>query len=166
MTDIVICSPLRTPVGGFLGSLSGLSAADLGTQLLTALLERTGLQDGQVDDVIVGNANPSGEIPALGRIMALNAGLDNAPGMQLDRRCGSGLQAIITGARDAGLEFDVVVVIDPERVLARSPQGLQDLYVGATRATQELHLVQPGGFGPMLSGIRNTVANRDQELSA
>ncbi|WP_298749349.1 acetyl-CoA C-acetyltransferase [uncultured Serinicoccus sp.] len=98
MPEIVICSPLRTPVGGFLGSLAPLSAADLGTQLLTALLERTGLQDGQVDDVIVGNANPSGEIPALGRILALNTGLDSAPGMQLDRRCGSGLQAVLTAA--------------------------------------------------------------------
>ncbi|MGO0577877.1 acetyl-CoA C-acetyltransferase [Ornithinimicrobium panacihumi] len=98
MTEIVICSPLRTPVGGFLGSLASLSAADLGTQLLTALLERTGLQDGDVDDVIVGNTNPSGEIPALGRILALNTGLDKAPGMQLDRRCGSGLQAVLTAA--------------------------------------------------------------------
>ena len=98
MTEIVVCSPLRTPVGGFLGALAGLSAADLGTQLLTALLERTGLQDGDVDDVVVGNANPSGEIPALGRILALNAGLERAPGMQLDRRCGSGLQAVLTAA--------------------------------------------------------------------
>ncbi|GAA4886676.1 acetyl-CoA C-acetyltransferase [Serinicoccus chungangensis] len=98
MPEIVICSPLRTPVGGFLGSLAPLSAADLGTQLLAALLERTGLQDGQVDDVVVGNANPSGEIPALGRILALNTGLDSAPGMQLDRRCGSGLQAVLTAA--------------------------------------------------------------------
>ncbi|WP_275106653.1 hypothetical protein [Ornithinimicrobium flavum] len=80
MTDVVICSPLRTPVGGYLGSLSSLSAAELGTQLLTELLRRTGLQDGQVDDVIVGNANPSGEIPALGRILALNTGLDRARG--------------------------------------------------------------------------------------
>lgn len=98
MPDIVICSPLRTPVGGFLGSLASLSAADLGTQLLTALLERTGLQDGDVDDVVIGNANPSGEIPALGRVLALNTGLDRAPGMQLDRRCGSGLQAVLTAA--------------------------------------------------------------------
>ena len=98
MSDVVICSPLRTPVGGFLGSLAPLSAADLGTQLLAVLLERTGLQDGDVDDVIVGNANPSGEIPALGRILALNTGLDSAPGMQLDRRCGSGLQAVLTAA--------------------------------------------------------------------
>lgn len=98
MPEIVICSPLRTPVGGFLGGLATLSAADLGTQLLTELLARTGLQDGDVDDVVVGNANPSGEIPALGRILALNTGLDSAPGMQLDRRCGSGLQAVLTAA--------------------------------------------------------------------
>ena len=98
MAEIVVCSPLRTPVGGFLGSLASLSAADLGTRLLQVLLERTGLQDGDVDDVILGNANPSGEIPALGRIVALNAGLESAPGMQLDRRCGSGLQAVLTAA--------------------------------------------------------------------
>ncbi len=87
-----------------------------------------------------------------------------------------GLRDAVTNARPGavvlplskakGLEFDVVVVIDPERVLDRSPQGIQDLYVGATRATQELHLVQPGGFGPMLSGIRHAVAARDEELTA
>ena len=65
-----------------------------------------------------------------------------------------------------GLEFDVVVVVDPERVLDRSPQGLQDLYVGATRATQELILVQQGAFGPLLSQIRDTVTEDTQELTA
>ena len=65
-----------------------------------------------------------------------------------------------------GLEFDVVVVVDPERVLARSPQGMQDLYVVATRATQELILVQPGGFGPLLSGIRDRLDDSAQELTA
>ncbi|MBB1019322.1 ATP-binding domain-containing protein, partial [Dietzia sp. DQ11-71] len=65
-----------------------------------------------------------------------------------------------------GLEFDVVVVVDPERVLARSPQGMQDLYVGATRATQELILVQPGGFGTLLSGIRDRLDDSAQELTA
>ncbi|MDO8395288.1 MAG: AAA family ATPase [Dietzia sp.] len=65
-----------------------------------------------------------------------------------------------------GLEFDVVVVVDPEHVLGRSPQGLQDLYVGATRATQELVLVQPGRFGPLLSRIRESVSDDTEELSA
>ncbi|NLD85341.1 MAG: AAA family ATPase [Actinomycetales bacterium] len=58
-----------------------------------------------------------------------------------------------------GLEFDVVVLVDPEQVLARSPQGLQDLYVGTTRATQELILVQTTEFGPLLAGIRDTLAD-------
>lgn len=65
-----------------------------------------------------------------------------------------------------GLEFDVVVVIDPERVLARSPQGLQDLYVGTTRATQELLLVQVGDFGPLLAEIRDTLPDNRKELTA
>lgn len=74
--------------------------------------------------------------------------------------------AVLPLALAKGLEFDVVVVIDPERVLARSPQGLQDLYVGTTRATQELILVQPGGFGPLLAEIRDTLADSREELTA
>lgn len=110
MPEIVICSPLRTPVGAYLGALASLSAADLGTQVLQELLTRTGLGDGDVDDVIVGNANPSGEIPAVGRIMALNSGLDSAPGMQIDRRCGSGLQAILTAASQVATGISELVI--------------------------------------------------------
>lgn len=110
MSDVVLCSPLRTPVGGYLGSLASLTAAELGTQLLTALLTRTGLVDGDVDDIIVGNANPSGEIPALGRILALNTGLDSAPGMQLDRRCGSGLQAVLSAATQVAAGVSDLVI--------------------------------------------------------
>ena len=65
-----------------------------------------------------------------------------------------------------GLEFDMVVLVDPESVLDRSPQGLQDLYVGATRATQDLVLVQPGGFGPLLTEVRDTASTADRELTA
>lgn len=65
-----------------------------------------------------------------------------------------------------GLEFDTVVVVDPDGVLTRSPQGLQDLYVGATRATQELVLIQPGGFGPLLAGIRDALGAGGRELIA
>ncbi|WP_010542539.1 HelD family protein [Dietzia alimentaria] len=74
--------------------------------------------------------------------------------------------AVLPLALAKGLEFDVVVVVDPDHVLARSPQGLQDLYVGVTRATQDLILVQPDGFGPLLAQIRDTVTDRRQEVSA
>ncbi|MEX0429451.1 acetyl-CoA C-acetyltransferase [Nocardioides sp. DS6] len=97
--DVVICEPLRTPVGRFLGALAPLSATDLATTVLTELVARTGLGEGDVDDVILGNGYASGENPAIGRIAALDAGLGiGVPGLQIDRRCGSGLQAVMYAA--------------------------------------------------------------------
>ena len=99
MDDVVICSPLRTPVGRFGGVFAGLSANELAATALRGLAERTGLAEGEVDDVILGNCSPSGENPAIGRIAALDAGLGvQVPGLQIDRRCGSALQAVIDAA--------------------------------------------------------------------
>ena len=103
MNDIVICEPLRTPVGGYLGSLAGMSAPELATVVVREIGQRAGLSENDVDDVILGNCNPSGEFPALGRIVALDAGLGTAvPGLQIDRRCGSGLQAVLYAAMQVG----------------------------------------------------------------
>jgi acetyl-CoA C-acetyltransferase len=99
MTSVVICEPLRTPVGRFGGALSGLTAAELATTTLRALMQRTLLEEGSVDDVVLGHCYPSGEAPAIGRIAALDAGLGvGVPGVQIDRRCGSGLQAVLYAA--------------------------------------------------------------------
>ncbi|MAU83983.1 MAG: acetyl-CoA C-acyltransferase [Gordonia sp.] len=98
-TDIVICSPLRTPVGRMGGALARLTVTDLATVLLRELATRTGLGDGDIDDVVLGQGYANGESPAIGRIAALDAGLGTGvPGMQVDRRCGSGLQAVLNGA--------------------------------------------------------------------
>jgi acetyl-CoA C-acetyltransferase len=75
MRDVVICEPLRTPVGGYLGGLAGLSAANLATVVVREIARRANLGDGDVNDVILGNCNPSGDFPALGRVVALDAGL-------------------------------------------------------------------------------------------
>ncbi|GAA4403609.1 acetyl-CoA C-acetyltransferase [Tsukamurella soli] len=99
MPDAVICSPLRTPVGRFGGSLASVPVQKLAADVLTAILERTGLDPARVEDVILGQASPNGEAPALGRVAALDAGLPiEVPGMQIDRRCGSGLQAVTLAA--------------------------------------------------------------------
>lgn len=91
MPDAVICEPLRTPVGRYGGSLATVTAADLGVTVLRALLERTGVDPVDVDDVILGHSSPNGEAPAIGRVVALDAGLPvRVPGIQIDRRCGSG----------------------------------------------------------------------------
>ena len=97
--DIVISDAVRTPVGRMGGALAPLTAAELATLTLRALVDRTGLGEGDVDDVILGNGYASGEAPAIGRIAALNAGLGTGvPGLQIDRRCGSGLQAVLYAA--------------------------------------------------------------------
>jgi acetyl-CoA C-acetyltransferase len=97
--EAVICEPLRTPVGRFGGVLRDLTAQHLAATVVRALLERTGLDGASIDEVVLGQGYPSGEAPAIGRVAALNAGLPaEVPGLQLDRRCGSGLQALCDAA--------------------------------------------------------------------
>jgi acetyl-CoA C-acetyltransferase len=111
MDDIVICEPIRTPVGRYGGAFASLSAVDLAAQTLTELGRRTGLSEGDVDDVVLGQCYPNGESPAIGRIAALDAGLGTGvPGIQIDRRCGSGLQAVLYAAGQVATGAAKVVV--------------------------------------------------------
>jgi acetyl-CoA C-acetyltransferase len=94
VTDVVICSPVRTPVGRFGGVLKDVPAQALAATVIAELVKRTGAD--RIDDVILGQCYPNGEAPAIGRVAALDAGLPvETPGSQVDRRCGSGLQAVI-----------------------------------------------------------------------
>src|ERR1700734_3819204 len=99
MRDALIWEPLRTPVGRFGGMFRDVPVTSLATTVIKAILERTGLPHDQVDDVLLGQGYANGEAPALGRVAALDSGLPiEVPGLQIDRRCGSGLQAVIEGA--------------------------------------------------------------------
>lgn len=99
LRDAVVCAPLRTPVGRFGGVFRAVGAAKLAATAISALIERTGVDPAAVDDVIFGQCYPNGEAPAIGRVAALDAGLPiEVPGYQLDRRCGSGLTAIVNAA--------------------------------------------------------------------
>ncbi len=96
MREVVVCSPVRTPVGRFGGALKDLSAQELASTVIRALVERTGVDPAEIGDVILGHCYPNGEAPAIGRIAALDAGLPvEVGGVQVDRRCGSGLQAVV-----------------------------------------------------------------------
>ena len=99
MHDAVICEPLRTPVGRYGGVLRDVAVTQLAATVIRALVERTGLPVDEIDDVVLGQGYANGEAPALGRVAALDAGLPvEVPGLQLDRRCGSGLQAVLDAA--------------------------------------------------------------------
>jgi acetyl-CoA C-acetyltransferase len=96
MPDTVICAPVRTAVGRYGGVFKDVPVASLGAAVISAVVKRTGVDPELIDDVIFGQCYPNGEAPALGRVAALDAGLPvEVPGVQLDRRCGSGLQAVI-----------------------------------------------------------------------
>ncbi|MCI0858436.1 MAG: acetyl-CoA C-acetyltransferase [Chloroflexi bacterium] len=99
MREVAIVSPVRTAVGSFGGALKDISAAELASTVIKETLDRSGLDPTKVDDVILGHGYPSGENPAIGRLAALKAGLPiEVPGYQLDRRCSSGLQAILNAS--------------------------------------------------------------------
>jgi acetyl-CoA C-acetyltransferase len=94
--EAVVCEPVRTPIGRYGGMFKAQSAVELGVAALTGLLDRTGIPREAVQDVILGHCYPNSEAPAIGRVVALDSGLPvTVPGMQVDRRCGSGLQAVI-----------------------------------------------------------------------
>lgn len=83
-----IVAPIRTAVGKFGGSLSPLTAGQLGATILKALMERTKIDPSRVDDVIFAQGYGSGEAPCISHWSWLLAGLpEEVPGYQLDRRC-------------------------------------------------------------------------------
>jgi acetyl-CoA C-acetyltransferase len=99
MRRAAIVAPVRTPIGAFGGSLRPLSAADLATAVIRAVVERSGVDPGQIEDVVFAQSYANSEAPCIGRWAALNAGLPiGVPGLQIDRRCGGGLQAVVTAA--------------------------------------------------------------------
>ena len=99
MRRAAIVTPLRTPVGRFLGSLSTLPAEVLGAEIIKAVVAKSGVEPARIDDVVFAQSYANSEAPCIGRWAALAAGLPlEVPGIQLDRRCGGGLQAIVTAA--------------------------------------------------------------------
>ena len=99
MRKAAIVSPLRTPIGRFLGSLTPLPAERLAAHIITALVERSGIDPARIDDVVFAQSYANSEAPCIGRWAGLAAGLPiEVPGMQLDRRCGGGLQAVAMAA--------------------------------------------------------------------
>ena len=111
MRDAVICSPVRTPVGRYGGTLKDVDAETLATTVVKAVVERSGLDPAAIDDCIFRHCYPNGESPNMGRIAALAAGLPvEVAGFQLDRRCGSSLQAICLAAMEVQTGVSDVVL--------------------------------------------------------
>jgi len=111
MKDIVVLSAARTPIGSFLGKLSGLSAPALGSIAIRGALERAGVPPGEVEQVIMGNVLQAGEGQAPARQASLGAGIpDSVPCITVHKVCGSGMRAVMDAANaiQAG-EYELAV---------------------------------------------------------
>ena len=155
MRGVAIVSPVRTAVGSFGGTLQAVSAADLGSLVIKAVLERTGLDPAKVDDVILGHGYPSGENPAMGRLASLKAGLPiEVPGYQLDRRCSSGLQAILNAAMLVQTENADVVIAGGVESMSNAEFYSNESRWGARFGSVTLH--------DRLARARETIAPEDR----
>ncbi|MDY6807609.1 MAG: acetyl-CoA C-acetyltransferase [Actinomycetota bacterium] len=169
MRDIVICEPVRTPIGRYGGMFRDVTAVELGVTALRGMLERSGLAPEAVEDVILGHCNGNSEAPAIGRVVALDAGLPiTVGGMHIDRRCGSGLQAVIqAGFQVAGGDNDIVVAGGTESMSnasfystdmrwggARTGITMHDSLVRARSTAGGQHYPVPGGMIETAENLR------------
>lgn len=167
MREAVICEPVRTPIGRYGGMFTSLTAVDLGVAALRGLLERTGLSPDAVQDVILGHCYPNSEAPAIGRVVALDAGLPiTVPGMQVDRRCGSGLQAVIQAALQVGSGANDLVVAGGAESMSNVAFYSTDMRWGGARSGVAVHdglargrTTAGGQFHPVPGGMLETAEN-------
>jgi acetyl-CoA C-acetyltransferase len=136
--DVVIVGAARTPVGAFLGSLSSLTAPQLGAAAIKAALERAGLSPAKVDEVFMGCVLQAGVGQAPARQAALFAGLpDTVPCTTVNKVCGSGLKSIVSGAQAIALGDAEVVVSGGMESMSNAPYLTHALRTGARMGNVE-----------------------------
>ena len=173
MREAVICEPVRTAVGGYGGMFKSLTAAELGVTALKGLMERTGIDPESVEDVMLGHCYATSDAPALGRVVALDAGLPvTVPGQHLDRRCGSGLQAILNAIMAVQTGANDVVVAGGAESMSNASFYSTDMRWGAARTGVRVHdsltrgRVTAGGKNhPVPGGMLETAENLRREYS-
>ncbi|KFG72902.1 acetyl-CoA C-acetyltransferase [Streptomyces mutabilis] len=140
LPDVFITEPLRTPIGRFGGVLSGQRPAGLAATVISEIVRRTGIAPNAIDEVILGHAYPTSEAPAIGRVAALDAGLpDTVTGTQVDRRCGSGLQAVLDAAMQISTGFSDVVIAGGVDVMSSAPYYTHEGRWGIKTPALQLH---------------------------
>jgi acetyl-CoA C-acetyltransferase len=176
MRRAAIVSPIRTPVGKFQGALSSITAGDLGGIIIKALVERTGVDAEKIDDVVFAQGYGNGEAPCIARWSLLQAGLPlSIPGYQLDRRCGSGLQAIIDAAMMVQTGAADLVIAGGVESMSNVEHYSTDVRKGVRAGNLTLHdrltrgrvMSQPAERFGVISGMIETAENlaKDYDIS-
>ncbi len=172
MRRACIVSPVRTAVGTFGGALRSVSVEELSAVVIRSILERTGLAPEKIEEVIFAHGYPSGETPCLGRLAALQAGLPlETAGMQIDRRCGGGLQSIITAAMMIQTGAADVVLAGGAESMSNVEYYTTDMRWGSRGGSVKLHdrlergreRSQPAERFGVISGMIETAENLAEE---
>jgi acetyl-CoA C-acetyltransferase len=126
--EIVILSGARTAIGTFGGALAGTAPIDLGTVVAKAALERAGVEGGQIGHVVFGNViNTEPRDMYLSRVAAMQAGVpDGVPAMNVNRLCGSGVQAIVSAAQALMLGDAEFALAGGAESMSRAPYIMQN----------------------------------------
>ena len=126
MSDVVIVSAVRTPVGSFNGALSSLPAHELGKVAITAAVERAGIASGDVGEVIMGQVLQAGAGQGPARQAAVNAGIPvESPAWSLNQLCGSGLRAVALGAQQIADGSAAIVIAGGQESMSQAPHAQQ-----------------------------------------
>ena len=133
MRDVVICSATRTAVGTFGGALAGTSLTDLATHVAVEAIGRANLQPCDVDQTVFGNViHTEPRDVYLSRVAAIGAGVpETTPALTLNRLCGSGLQAVVTGAEQIQLGNADVVLTGGAESMSRAGHMIGTARFGA-----------------------------------
>ncbi|PIC01569.1 acetyl-CoA C-acetyltransferase [Caulobacter sp. X] len=124
MSDVVIVSAARTPVGSFNGALSSLPASDLGKVAIEAAISRAGLQPNDVDEVILGQVLQAGAGQGPARQASVKAGIPvESPAWSLNQLCGSGLRAVALAAQQIAAGDAKVVVAGGQESMSQAPHA-------------------------------------------
>jgi len=139
MREALIIDACRTPIGRFAGALSGVRPDDLAAVVLRAIVERSGVEPGSIDDVVLGCANQAGEDNRnVARMAALLAGYPvSVPGQTVNRLCGSGLQAVITAAHAVRSGEGETLVAGGVESMSRAPWVMLKPQEGFARGAPE-----------------------------
>src|ERR687890_463095 len=124
MSDIVIVSAARTPVGSFNGALASLPAHELGRIAIMAAVERAGIAAADVDEVIMGQVLQAGAGQGPARQAAVNAGIPvETPAWSLNQLCGSGLRAVALGMQQVAQGDAAIVVAGGQESMSQAPHA-------------------------------------------
>src|ERR1700752_2897323 len=124
MSDVVMVSAARTPVGSFNGALSSLPAHELGKIAIQAAVERAGITAADVDEVIMGQVLQAGAGQGPARQASVNAGVPvESPAWSVNQLCGSGLRAVALGAQQIAQGDSRIVIAGGQESMSQSPHA-------------------------------------------